>query len=144
MTSWATSYNCLSERDVEAMKKFLISALVLALVVLSPNPLSLCAIVSSAVGDCVSPETRSQCDKMDMGEQTAPTVAPRSSLCCAISQAPLPESKTETSNTTVKLELAVALTLATDIGKSERVRTSSVTQELSPPPLRSLLCTFLI
>ena len=81
---------------------------------------------------------------MDMGERTAPTVTSHSNPCCAISQAPLPESKTEVFKTSVKLELAVTLTSATDAAKSEHARTSSVPQELSPPPLRSLLCTFLI
>lgn len=126
------------------MKKFLIGALVLALVVASPNPLSFCALLSSALGNCGSAETRSQCDKMDMGEHTATVVSSRSNSCCAISQAPLPESKTEVPKTTVKLELAVALTSVTDVVNSERVRVPTVPQELSPPPLRSLLCTFLI
>ena len=126
------------------MKKFLMSALVFGLVVVNPSPLSLCALVSSALGNCGSAETRPQCDKMDMGERTAATVTSRTNPCCAISQAPLPESKTEMSKTTVKLELAVALASATDAAKSEHVRTSSVPQELSPHPLRSLLCTFLI
>lgn len=126
------------------MKKFLTSALVFGFVVAGLNPLSFCALVSSALGDCGSAETQSQCDKMDMGEHPAPTVAPRSNFCCAISQAPLSESKTEVSKTTVKLELAAAMTSATDVVHSEKVSPHSVPQELSPPSLRSLLCTFLI
>lgn len=126
------------------MKRVLTYTLILGLVVVGANPLSLCAIVSSAVNDCVSPETRPQCDKMDMGEHPAATVTSRSNSCCAVPQAPLPESKTELSKTVVKLELAAALTSATYVAKSEHLRTPSVPQELSPPPLRSLLCTFLI
>jgi hypothetical protein len=127
------------------VKKVLTYTLILGLAVVGANPLSLCAMVSSAASDCVSPETRPPCDKMDMGEHTVPTVASRSNSCCAVSQAPLPESKTEVSETTVKLELAVALTPATDVVNPEKVRARSVPQEfLSPPPLRSLLCTFLI
>jgi len=144
MTVGATDYNGLSERNVEAVKKLLISALVVGLVVASPYPLSLCALVSSALGNCGSPETRSHCDKMGMGEHAAPTVTSRSNSCCTISQAPLPESKTEVSKTTVKLKLAVALPSATDVVTSEGVHVPTIPQELSPPPLRSLLCTFLI
>lgn len=141
---WAAKYNCLSERDIEAVKKFLITALVLGLVVACPNPLSLCALPFSAPGDSGSAETRSHCDKMDMGEHSGQTVTSRSNSCCAVSQAPLPKPKTELSKTTVKLELAVALTPATNVVNSERVRARSVPHEASPPPLRSLLCTFLI
>jgi hypothetical protein len=126
------------------VKKVLTYTLILGFVVVGANPLSFCAIVSSALSDCASSETRSQCDKMDMGEHPASAVAPRSSFCCVISQAPLPESKTEVSKTTVKLELAAALTLGTDVVHSEKLSPPSVPQELSPPPLRSLLCTFLI
>ena len=127
-----------------AVKRLLISALVLGLAVVGSSPLSICALLSSAVSECASTETQSQCDKMDMGEHTAPTVASPNNSCCAISQAPLPESKTEVSKTSVKLELAAALTSATDVAHSGQVRPRSVPQELSPPPLRSLICTFLI
>lgn len=126
------------------MKRLFICVLVIGLIIVGPSPLSICALLSSAVSDCVSPETRSQCDKMDMGDHPTPTVTSLSNYCCAISQAPLPESKTQVSKTTVKLELVLALTSATDVEKSERVRTRNLFQELSPPPLRSLLCTFLI
>ena len=126
------------------MKKVLTYTLILGFVVFGANPLSLCAMVSSTVSDCVSPETRPQCDQMGMGEHPVSTVTSRSIACCAVSQAPLPESKTEASKNTVKLESAAALTSATDAAKPEHVRIPSVPQELSPPPLRSLLCTFLI
>jgi len=128
----------------EAVKKFLRGALALGLVVASPNPLSLCALVSSAPGNCGSAETRSQCDKMDMGEHTAPTVTSRNDSCCAVSQAPLPESKTEVSKISVKLEKAATSALAIEEVNSESFGPRSQSQELSPPPLRSLLCTFLI
>ena len=127
------------------MKAFLIYALALGLVVAGPNSLPLCALLSPIAGDCTAPETQSQCDKMAMGEHRAPAaVTSRSDSCCAISQAPLPEPKTEVSKTTVKLELAPAFTSATQVLNSEKVRPRNVLQELSPPPLRSLLCTFLI
>ncbi len=126
------------------MKRLVISVLVLGLAVACPNPLSLCALLSSTTGDCGSMEMQSQCDKMDMGEHAAQSITTRSASCCSVSQAPLPESKTEVSKTTVKLELAAALTSAINVANSENVHPRSVPQELSPPPLRSLLCTFLI
>ena len=126
------------------MKRLLITVLVLGLAVACPNPLSLCALFSSAAGSCASMETQSQCDKMDMSEHAAQSITTRSASCCAVSQAPLPESKTEVSKTTVKLELTATLTSATNVVNSENVHPRSVPRELSPPPLRSLLCTFLI
>lgn len=126
------------------MKRLLIYALVLGLAVAGPNPLSLCALFSSTAGDCPSVETQSQCDKMDMGEHAAPRITPRSTSCCVVSQAPLPESKNEASKTTVKLELAAALIPVINVENPENIRPLNVPQKLSPPPLRSLLCTFLI
>lgn len=126
-----------------AVDRLLTFVLVLGLTIIGPSPLSICALFSATLGDCLSAETRPQCDKIDMGEHTAPTVTSRSNSCCAISQAPLPEFKTGVSKIAVKLELAVAQTSATAVN-SEKVRASSVPLELSPPPLRSLLCTFLI
>ena len=126
------------------MKRLLIYALVLGLAVTGLNPFSLCALFSSTAGDCASMETQSQCDKMDMGEHAAQSITPRSPSCCVVSQAPLPESKTEASKTTVKLELAAALAPVINVENPENVHPLNVPQELSPPPLRSLLCTFLI
>ena len=126
------------------MKRLLISVLVFGLAVAGANPLSLCALFSSTEGNCASAQTQSQCDKMDMGEHAAQSMTAGSTSCCVVSQAPLPESKTEASKTTVKLELAATLTSVTNAEIPQNVHPRSVPQKPSPPPLRSLLCTFLI
>jgi len=79
-----------------------------------------------------------------MGENSAQSITTSDTSCCAVSQAPLPQSKIEVSKTTVKLELAATLTSVTKVENPENVRPWSAPQKLSPPPLRSLLCTFLI
>jgi len=127
------------------VKGLLVCVLVIGLAAAGPNPLSVCALFSSIAGDCTSSvETQSPCDKMDMGEHTAQSIMTRSASCCVVSQAPLPESKNEVSKTSVKLEKAATLVLANEEVNSASFRLRSQSQELSPPPLRSLLCTFLI
>ena len=126
------------------MKRFLIYALALGLVVAGSNPVSLCALFSSTPGDCSSVNVQSPCDKMDMGEHAAQSVTTRGKSCCGISQAPLQKSKTEASKTSVKQELSAALIPPGKVVISENIRSGDIPLNLSPPPLRSLLCTFLI
>src|SRR6516165_3159453 len=108
------------------VKRIRIYTLALGLAVVGPKPLSLCAFLSSTMGDCTSLETQSQCDKMDMGTRPTQWVSTVKIFCCAISQAPFPESKTELSKATVELELTATLTSATNAANFAKINPRSM------------------
>jgi hypothetical protein len=81
---------------------------------------------------------------MEMGEQEAPRLTTSNTSCCVTSQAPLPESKTELLTITTGQELTAIPIPAHQVVISANIRFTEVPLNLSPPSLRSLLCTFLI
>jgi hypothetical protein len=81
---------------------------------------------------------------MDMGSDPALSMAARGASCCVKSQAPLPESNTETSKTAVPENATTSFVPTYDFVNSEKAFSEPGSADLSPPPLQSLLCTFLI
>ena len=125
---------------ITSVKRILIYGLVLGLVA-APVGVSICVPSTG----CTSMEAHSHNVKMATGGRPMPTVTSQSNSCCAISQARMPESKTEVSKTGVKLELATTPTSTSDLPDSKRADPRSVPrQEPSFPSLRSLLCPYLI
>ena len=125
------------------MKRVAICVLVLGLALLGPSPVSLCVLASSLVTDCASAETQSQCDQMDMGTHSSPALAASTVSCCAVSQAPVPETKSAPSIPALEQGPATISALAVKVVNFERGHLVDV-RRASPPPLQSLLCTFLI
>ena len=126
------------------MKLFLTYALVLALLISAPSPVSLCALASSSASECASPQTQSECDRMDMGTECAPVVTAPAASCCAASQAPLPEAKNELSVPAGESDLATVTVPVAEALRFEIKNLSDVPKDVPPPPLQPLLCTFLI
>jgi hypothetical protein len=76
----------------------------------------------------------------ESGTQLAPASDPS---CCFISPAPIPQSQYKASG----LSLAAPIAVLDQPGDTPRVEVLPpflVVKYLSPPPLQSLLCTFLI
>lgn len=126
------------------MKRLLTCVIVFGLAVLGPAPSSVCSLLSSIVGECASADTQARCDQMNMNVPPAQTVAARSEPCCLISQAPLPESRNEAPKISLQNELGVVPTPVIGVFRFHDARSSDAPEDLSPPPLQSLLCTFLI
>lgn len=128
------------------MTRLLACAIAIGLVVFGPAPLSVCSLLFSATTDCTTPNTHSKCDKMDMDMGTLPveTVCAQSQSCCAISQAPLPESRNNASKISPEEQLVADPTPSNVELQLVHGGINYVPVDVSPPPLRSLLCTFLI
>jgi len=127
------------------MRRFFSSVLVLGLALFGPSPVSVCALASSLLTECASPETQSQCAQMEMGMKSSPGVTAGTASCCAISKAPSPEAKSAPSTPLLQQGSAsitvLVATLAVNHGNDHFV---DVLQDASPPTTQSLLCTFLI
>jgi hypothetical protein len=129
--------------DLELVRRSLIFALALSLVGLGPVPLSACALLSSKLAECATPKTQSQCDQMNMDESGTQLVAASDTSCCFISKAPIPQLQYKVS----ELSLAAAIAVLDSTGDTPRIQLLPpvlMVQNLSPPSLQSLLCTFLI
>ena len=125
------------------VRRILIFALELSLVGLGTGPLSACALFSSQPAECATPKTQSQCDKMNMDESGTQLVAASDTSCCSISQAPIPQSQFRGSDVSLAAP-ATLLDPTSDAPVVRPLRAIPVGQDLSPPALQSLLCTFLI
>lgn len=81
---------------------------------------------------------------MEQGQQPSLTFSNASKTCCGILQAPSPKAQTWAGSFAVAAVPAVASGLipATQLFQNER--SLDAAGDSSPPPLRSLLCTFLI
>jgi fermentation-respiration switch protein FrsA (DUF1100 family) len=106
-------------------------------------PLSACALLFSKLAECATPKTQSQCDKMNMDESGTQLVAASVTSCCFISRAPIPQLQFKASDLSLTAPIAV-LDPTHDTPRIQRLLPVLIVQDLSPPTLQSLLCTFLI
>jgi len=81
---------------------------------------------------------------MNMDESGTQLVAASETSCCYLSNAPLPESQYKASELSLKTSPVAVLDTTWQPPPVEEERPADVTQDLSPPPLQPLLCTFLI
>ena len=123
------------------MRRVLSFLVALGLAGVAPLPVSACALVSSQPSECANLQTKTECERMGMDQAEKPpvTVSNAGKNCCVVSEAPLPEAQTWTGSFSVATAPAPASSITI-----ESTWFSEVKQDLSPPPLRSLLCTFLI
>ncbi len=128
------------------MRRILSFVVALGLAGLGPVPVSACALVSSQPGECAAPQTDTQCERMGMNQGEGPSVevSPESKTCCAISEAPLPEAQTWTGSFAVAAAPALAASVVVATQPLESAWSADIALDSSPPPLQSLLCTFLI
>jgi hypothetical protein len=125
------------------MRGILIFGLALGLVGLGPVPLSGCALLSSKLTECATPKTQSQCDQMNMDESGTQLVAASDTSCCSSFKEPIPQLQYKAVDLSLARVIAV-LDLAGVTPRIQRLAPVLIGQNLSPPSLQSLLCTFLI
>ena len=126
------------------MRRPLILVLALNLLGLGPVPLSACAIFSSQQVECATPATQSECDQMNMDDTDTNAAPVMDTSCCRPSSAPVPVSlqgSTELSLTSIPAHFVDS---RWQLPQVEVQRPASIAKVFSPPPLHSLLCTFLI
>jgi len=129
--------------DSRSMRRSVIFVLALSLVGLGPVPLSACAVLSSKLAECATPKTQSQCDQMNMDESGTQFVAAPGTSCCVASKAPIPRLQYRASDLSLVVPIAI-LDPTGDSPRIQRLPSVLVVQDLSPPSVQSLLCTFLI
>jgi hypothetical protein len=126
------------------MRRLFILGLALSLLFMGAGPLSACALLTSKVADCAAPETQSRCDHMNMDDSATRIVAAPDKSCCSASQAPVPDSQDKVSGLSVAALVAAPELLAAAPRVQQLQPVLPFLQNLSPPPLQSALCTFLI
>ena len=126
------------------MRRAIILGIMFGLVGLSLVPLSACALFSSKLAECASPKTQSRCDQMNMDESGIQLVAAPDTSCCLASNAPLPESQYKASDLSLTWGFETVPDPMGDRPRVQQLPPVLLEQDLSPPPLQSLLCTFLI
>jgi hypothetical protein len=124
------------------MRRLLTLALSLTVAGMGPVPLSWCAILSSKLAECSTPKTESACDKMDMRD-VGPTLVAPNTACCGADNAPVAARQRQLAQPVPTMLPAVTIPFAA-ILPTIAATWPAVERYLSPPPLRSLLCTFLI
>lgn len=126
------------------MKRLLLAALALSLTGLGPVPLSFCALFSAKAAECAKPETKSECNRMDMGTTAAKISPAPSTSCCDLSRAPVPESQQKAFGVDLTAISHTVRSATEMIAPVYRVDSYATEQDISPPLLQSFLCTFLI
>lgn len=128
------------------MRRFLSSLIAFGLAGLTSVPVSACALVHSHTGECATPQTKMACEHMAMEqEQEASTaVSNGSKSCCGISRAPFAEAQTWAGSFAVAAVPPVASGIILTKQPFQSARSLDIAVDSSPPPLQSLLCSFLI
>jgi hypothetical protein len=126
------------------MRRTITLALALSLAGLGPVPLSVCALVSFQLAECETPSAQSLCEQMDMHQSGSQLDSVADTSCCHIAKAPLPESQFVASDLSLLPAPALALHSIVAPASAEKELSADVVQDISPPPLQPLLCTFLI
>jgi hypothetical protein len=142
--SWSPTYSLrdfitwLCDRaERKALRRLLIFALAMCVAQLGPIPLSACALFSSKLVECLTPKTQCHC------EECGTKLAAMPGTCWNSASLP-PESQFETPEISQLAIPAVVIDATWKLPRVEDGRPDDVVQDLSPPPIRSLLCTFLI
>lgn len=126
------------------VRRTLIAALAMSLIGLGPVPLSACAIFSSKMAECATPQTKSRCDQMNMDESIPKVAAAPNAPCCSLSNAPVPATRQKMSDLSLTAVPNVVLGIEWKLPRTKEQQPTQIEQALSPPPLQSVLCTFLI
>jgi len=80
---------------------------------------------------------------MNMAESGIQLVAASDTSCCIVSRAPIPQFQSKATD----LSLAARIEVLDPTGDTPCIQPlppALIVQDVSPPPLQSLLCTFLI
>lgn len=129
--------------DSLTVRRSFIFALALGLAAVGPVSFCECAPLSSKLPECATSKTQSRCNHMNMDESGTRLVAASDRSCCNVSKAPIPQSQYKESDFSMAAP-AAALDATAEVPRSQPFLPAQIVQDLSPPPLRSLLCTFLI
>jgi len=130
-------------RSLGMVRRILSLYSLLGLLLLTPTPLSICALLADLPGECTQPSVQPDCEQMEMVQPSVVMKAGGDLSCCQISQAPIPEAPGKVVASQASVE-----TLRPDhlvvLPQPDRLAHSEVAPAVSPPDRQQLLCVFLI
>jgi len=127
-------------------RRLVILVLALSLAGLGPVPLSACALSSPHVAECATPASQSHCDHMNMDDGGGTKVtAAQDTSCCSLANAPVStRGQKAPDRVSLAVSALVVLRASLNLPVLEQHKVVEIEQDISPPPLQPLLCTFLI
>lgn len=134
------------ESNCMKMRRILSSLIALGIASLGSVSASACALVHWHARECATRQTKADCERMNMNQADEPpvSVSHSSKNCCAISEAPLPEAQSWAGSFAVAAPPALPSRVIAAPAPFDNTRSPNISLDSSPPPLQSLLCTFLI
>jgi hypothetical protein len=130
------------------VRRAIIFAIVVSLAALATTPVPACELFSSQVAECKAAHTQMQCDGMDMEMNVHDDVPhlspPCQNTCCVISQVLRPEAQYKSNETLVLIARVSANAGANTLFIPKESIPVLQREDISPPRIQSLLCTFLI
>ena len=129
------------------MRRAIIFAIVVSMAALATTPVPACELFSSQVAECKAAHTQMQCDGMDMQmnvHDDVPHLSSCQNTCCIISQVLRPEAQNKSDETFVLIARVSADAGANTLFILKESIPVFQWEQISPPRMQSLLCTFLI
>jgi len=130
--------------DSKLVRRSLIFVVALSLVGLSPVPLSACALLTSKLAECATPGTQPRCNQMNMNEIGTQLVAASDTSCCVVSPPPVSQLQYKASSLSLAAPITVRDLTNGGTPRMQHLPLVLIVQDVSPPSVQSLLCTFLI
>ena len=127
-----------------AMRRLLSFGVILSLLGLGPAPLSLCAQATSKLTECTDANSASQCERMGGSTENDLLNRAPDASCCYLGNPPIPQSQYKSTDLSSSAKPADFLEALRILPQLEEGPSTRIVQDLSPPPLQSFLCTFLI
>ena len=122
--------------------------IVVSMAAVASTPVPACELFSSQGAECEAPQTQMQCDGMDLQmnvQDDVPHLSPPcQDACCITSQALRPEAQNKSDETLVLIARVSANAGANTLFIPKESIPVSQREEILPPRIQSLLCTFLI
>ena len=134
----------LRDRVKGTVRRLAIFALALSMAGLGPVPLSACAIVSSRMAECATLERQSECNQMSTHEGIMNGAGTPNGSCCSLSADPVPATRHKPFEASLADDAALFVEVTRELPNRREQRPVQIEHTLSPPPLQSLLCIFLI
>ena len=130
------------------MRRAIIFAIVVSMAALATTPVPACELFSSQVAECEPAQSQMQCEGMDMQTDVHDDVPhlspPCQNTCCIISQILRPEAQNKSDESLVLIARVSANAGANTLFIPKESIPVFQCEEILPPKIQSLLCTFLI
>ena len=130
------------------MRRAIIFAIVVSMAALASTPVPVCDLFSSQIAECEAAQSQMQCDGMDMQMNVHDDVphlsSPCQNTCCITNKVLRSEVWNKSDETLVFFARVSANAAVNNLFISKESIPVFQWEEIFPPRIQSLLCTFLI